>query len=736
MHTDPIPRVPPRPENSQGGPTPTNSEPPVRLTTLGADGSDPISELGPQRFTNRELSWLEFGARLLDLAEDERTPLLERVKFLAIFSEGLDEFFQVRVAGLKDQWDAGLRARSADGLRPSETLRAIGARVSELVERQSHIFVDEIAPELAEAGIRLSDWSSLDDDDREYLVDVFQRQIFPVLTPLSVDPGHPFPYISNLSLNLIVRVGDPVTGEERVARVKVPPLLPRFVVMPDGERFVALEQIIAAHLATLFPDMVIGEHYAFRVTRNADLALEEDEADDLLVAVEMELRRRRFGRAVRLEVAADMSSDTRDMLVHELDLGPEDLYETAAPLDLGGLWAVHALDRPELQEEAWAPMTAPRLANAGNEPSDLFAVLRERDVLVHHPYDSFTTSVEAFISQASLDPDVLAIKQTLYRTSGDSPIVASLIHAAESGKQVAAVVELKARFDEQNNILWARALEEAGVHVVYGLVGLKTHSKAALVVRREEDGIRRYCHLGTGNYNPRTARQYEDLGLLSADSDIGADVGDLFNFLTGYSRYAQYRKLIVAPVALRHRILEYIEQEALAGESGRITIKVNGLTDPEVIDALYRASAVGVPIDLVVRGVCCLRPGVSELSETIRVRSIVGRFLEHSRIYRFGGTDERPLTLLLGSSDLMERNLDRRIEALFPITDVELQARVLEVLDLNLADDTNSWVLGANGTWTRVPAIEGISVQHRLQELARERARRRREPETLGVASS
>jgi polyphosphate kinase len=733
MRSEPIPRVPPARENASGAAAPTNRDGPGTLTALGSAGEDAISELGARRFTNRELSWLEFGNRLLDLADDERVPLLERVKFLAIFSEGLDEFFQVRVAGLKDQVDAGLRARSADGLRPSETLRAIGARVSELVARQSHIFVDEIAPQLAASGIRLSDWSSLDDDDHDYLVDVFQRQIFPVLTPLSVDPGHPFPYISNLSLNLIVRVGDPITGEERVARVKVPPLLPRFVVMPDGERFVPLEQIIAAHLATLFPDMVIGEHFAFRVTRNADLALEEDEADDLLVAVEMELRRRRFGRAVRLEVAAEMSADTRDMLIHELDLGPEDVYESVAPLDLGGLWAVHALDRPELQEEAWAPMTAPRLANAGNEPSDLFAVLRERDVLVHHPYDSFTTSVEAFISQASLDPDVLAIKQTLYRTSGDSPIVASLIHAAESGKQVAAVVELKARFDEQNNILWARALEEAGVHVVYGLVGLKTHSKAALIVRREEDGIRRYCHLGTGNYNPRTARQYEDLGLLSADPELGADVGDLFNFLTGYSRYAQYRKLTVAPVALRHRILEYIEQEAAAGESGRITIKVNGLTDPEVIDALYRAASVGVPIDLVVRGVCCLRPGVPGLSETIRVRSIVGRFLEHSRIYRFGGTEERPLTLLLGSSDLMERNLDRRIEVLFPVTDVELQARVLEVLDLNLADDTNSWVLGETGTWSRVATVRGISAQHRLQELARERARRRRESETLAA---
>src|SRR5580658_3151421 len=684
---------------------------------------DVLTDLGSERFSNRELSWLQFGSRLLDLAEDERVPLLERCKFLAIFSEGLDEFFQVRVAGLKDQVDAGLRARSADGLRPSDTLRAIGVRVSELVARQSHIFVDEIAPELAAAGIRLSDWTSLDDDDRDYLVDVFQRQIFPVLTPLSVDPGHPFPYISNLSLNLIVRVGDPVTGEERVARVKVPPLLPRFVVMPDGERFVALEQIIAAHLATLFPDMVIGEHDAFRVTRNADLALEEDEADDLLAAVEMELRRRRFGRAVRLEVAADISDDMRDMLVHELDLGAGDRYAIAAPLDLGTLWGVYELDRPDLHEQAWAPMTPPRLANAGNEPADLFAVLRERDVLVHHPYDSFATSVELFLAQAAADPDVLAIKQTLYRTSGDSPIAASLIQAVEAGKQVAVVVELKARFDEQANISWARALEEAGVHVVYGLVGLKTHSKAALVVRREEDGIRRYCHIGTGNYNPRTARQYEDLGLLSADPDLGADVGDLFNFLTGYSRYARYRKLVVAPMALRQRITEFIEDEARAGPDGRIAIKVNGLTDPDVIDSLYRASVAGVPIDLVVRGVCNLRPGVPGLSDTIRVRSIVGRFLEHSRIYRFGGTGTRPLTLLIGSADLMERNLDRRIEVLAPVLDPELQARLLEVLDLNLTDDTNSWVLGPNGTWDRVPTVEGLSAQRRLQDLARDRAR-------------
>ena len=691
---------------------------------------------GPERFYNRELSWLDFSARLLELAGQETLPLLERVKFLAIFSEGLDEFFQVRVAGLKDQVDAGLRARSPDGMRPAEALAAIATRVTELVERQSRIFVDDVAPRLWDAGVRLSGWSSLDDDDRAYLTEVFDRQIFPVLTPLSVDPGHPFPYISNLSLNLIVRVGDPVSGEERVARVKVPPLLPRFVAMPDGERFVALEQIIAAHLGSLFPDMMIGEHYAFRVTRNADLALEEDEADDLLSAIEVELRRRRFGRAVRLELASEMSSDLADLLMHELDVGPDDTYTSDAPLGLGGLWGVFALDRHDLHEEAWAPTTPPPLVNAANEPVDLFAVLRERDVLVHHPYDSFTTSVEAFIAQAASDPGVLAIKQTLYRTSGDSPIVASLIAAAEAGKQVAAVVELKARFDEQANILWARALEEAGVHVVYGLVGLKTHSKAALVVRREEDGIRRYCHLGTGNYNPRTARQYEDLGLLSADPDLGADVGDLFNFLTGYSRYDKYRKLVVAPVALRQRIVDLIEAEAAAGPAGRIEIKVNGLTDPDMIDVLYRASQAGVPIDLIVRGVCCLRPGVPGLSETISVRSIVGRFLEHSRIFRFGGTKDRPLTVLIGSADLMERNLDRRIEVLFPVADAELQARLLEILDLDLADDTNAWKLAADGRWARVATTEGLNAQRRLQEQARERARRRREHDQVAAASA
>ena len=699
-----------------------------------------ISAYGHRRFTNKELSRLDFLSRLLDLAEDTRLPLLEQVKFMAIHAEALDEFFQVRVAGLQDKLVAGVRSRSVDGLRPGEELAAIRARVEQLVARQDAIFLDVLVPALADAGIRLSDWTSLDDDDRSYLVDVFRRQIYPVLTPLAVDPGHPFPYISNLSLNLLVEVGDPATGEQRIARVKVPSVLPRFVVMPDGERFVPLEQVIAAHLHTLFPGMAIGEHDTFRVTRNADLALEEDEADDLLVAVEMELRRRRFASAVRLEISSAADPALVERLREELDVPPDGVYTLDAPIDLSGLWAVYGLDRPDLHAETWTPMTPPFLATAGNEPTDLFGVLRERDVLVHHPYDSFATSVEAFVTQAADDPAVLGIKQTLYRTSGDSPIVASLIKAAECGKQVAVIVELKARFDEQANIAWAKALEEAGVHVVYGLVGLKTHSKTVLVLRREDDGIRRYCHVGTGNYNSSTAAVYEDLGLLTSDPDIGADVGDLFNYLTGYSRQSEYRQIFVAPVTLRERVLELIARQVEAGPAGRIVLKVNGLTDPEMIDALYTASRAGVPIDLAVRGMCSLRPGVPGLSETITVRSIVAQFLEHSRIYRFGGSRDDaphrepgscatalPLELYIGSADLMERNLDRRIEVLVPVHDVELQGRLLEILDLVFADDVNAWVLHADGVWQRLRPVHGIDSQRRLKELAVERARRRRD---------
>lgn len=717
-----------------------------------------IVAFGYERFTNRELSRLDFCERLLDLGADEQSPLLERVKFLAIFSELLDEFFQVRVAGLEDQLAAGVRTKSADGLRPAEQLGVIRSRVKDLVARQDSIFLGLIIPALANAGVRFSEWSSLDDDDRAHLVEVFHREIFPVLTPLSVDPGHPFPYISNLSLNLVLAVVDPVNAEQRIARVKIPPILPRFMVMPDGERIIPLEQVIAAHLETLFPGMIIGEHEVFRVTRNADLAVEEDEADDLLVAVEMELRRRRFGRAVRLEIATGASSEVREMLVEELEVATESVFNVEAPIDLGGLWSVYALDRPDLHEETWTPMTSPYFATADNEPTDLFGILRERDVLVHHPYDSFTTSVEAFIAQAADDPDVLGIKQTLYRTSGDSPIVASLIRAAEMGKQVVALVELQARFDELANIGWARALEEAGVHVVYGLVGLKTHSKTALVLRREIDGIRRYCHVGTGNYNSKTARIYEDVGLLTSSPDIGADVGDLFNYLTGFSRHTDYRTILVSPIALRNQMLSLIEEQILAGPNGRIVMKINGLTDPEMIDALYRASRAGVPVDLAVRGLCCLRPGVSGLSEGIRVRSVVGRFLEHSRIYQFGGSldldyeelaadsaEESVLPLdpwmvgpesvpsggvklLIGSADLMERNLDRRIEVIVPVGDPELQARLIEILKLIFSDDTNTWVLGPNQAWTRLKGTHGVNAQKQLQKLAWERAKRRRDP--------
>jgi polyphosphate kinase len=686
---------------------------------------------GP-RYINRELSWLDFNARVLALAEDSETPVLERAKFLSIFSNNLDEFFQVRVAALHDKHAAGLGTTSLDGLTASEQIRAVRPRVTDLIARQADVFLRDIAPALADAGIVLSDWDSLDADDREYLVEVFDRRIFPVLTPLAVDPGHPFPYISNLSLNLAVSVRDPGTGARRFARLKVPPLLPRFVVMPDGERFVAVEQLIAAHLESLFPGMEIEEHDTFRVTRNADVTLEDDEeADDLLAAVELELRRRRFGRAVRLEVSTTMAEETRDLLMRELELTPDDVYVVDGPLELGGLMAVYDLDRPDLKDSAWVGVTQPVLVDEDGDARDIFAVLRDREVLVHHPYDSFSTSVVAFIEQAAKDPQVLAIKQTLYRTSGDSPIIKALIRAAESGKQVAALVELKARFDEQANIAWARALEEAGVHVVYGLLGLKTHTKTALVVREEGDSIRHYCHVGTGNYNPKTARIYEDIGLLSASPELGADLAEMFNYLTGYSRQTRYRRLLVAPAALRQSILDLIAAERDAPDRpGRIVLKMNNLVDTAVIDALYEASQAGVRIDLLVRGICCLRPGVPGLSENVRVRSVVGRFLEHSRVLAFGDRGNRHY--LIGSADMMPRNLDRRVEAMTPVDDPELQARLQEILDVNLADDTLAWELGGDGGWTKVATTEGVNTHLRLQELAFERARRRRQDGSSG----
>ncbi len=667
---------------------------------------------GYGRFINRELSWLEFGCKLLDLADDSSLALMERVKFLAIFSEGLDEFYQVRVAGLKDQVDAGLRSRLPDGMRPQEVLSAIRSRVIELVDRQSDILLSRIIPELRRAEIDLTAWSDLDSNDKEYLMQVFERDIYPVLTPLAVDPGHPFPYISNLSLNLIVKVEDPVAGIYRVARVKVPPSLPRFISTPDGKHFVLLEQIITAQLERLFPQMTIGETCAFRVTRNADLIVAEDEADDLLVAVEMELRKRRFGSAIRLEISSGMSRELVDLLLEELDLTDEDVYETAAPLEMTGLWLLYAIDRPDLHDEAWTPMTSYPLVDAGNQSTDIFSVLATRDVLVQHPYDSFTTSVEAMLSRAATDPNVLSVKQTLYRTSGDSPIIASLIDAAVTGKQVAAVIELKARFDEENNINWARTLEEAGVHVVYGVPGLKVHSKILLIARREEDGIRRYCHIGTGNYNPKTARSYEDIGLFSSDPVLTRDIGDLFNYLTGFSKHVNYEKLVVSPIKTRKVILELIANETSKADEGKIVIKVNGLTDTEIIDALYDASKAGVSIDLIVRGVCSLRPQIPNLSERITVKSIVGRFLEHSRIYAFGQAGSPARTLLIGSADLMERNLDRRIEALVPVSDEDARERLEEILSLCLKDNLNSWILDGNGVWTRIRKRSGITAEH------------------------
>ena len=685
----------------------------------------PDVDLGPARFVNRELSWLDFNSRVLELGADVTVPLLERAKFCAIFSQNLDEFFQVRVAGLADQVAAGLTRTSPDGLTPKEQLAAVLAKVGDLVRRAEHLFLDELVPALADVGIVFSSWHQLDDDDRLYLVEEFETRIFPVLTPLAVDPGHPFPYISNLSLNLAVVLRDPHTGERRFARVKVPPLLPRFVVMPDGERFVPLEQVIAAHLDRLFPGMEVTETFAFRVTRNADLTLEEEEADDLLAAVEMELRRRRFGSAVRLEIDARVTPEVLELLTRELDLTADAVHHSVGPLDLGGLFALASVDRPDLKDPSWSPVTQHRLAAKDDDKVDLFSVIADGDVLVHHPYDAFSTSVEEFIRQASRDPKVLAIKLTLYRTSGDSSIIKSLIRAAERGKQVAALVELKARFDEAANIGWARALETAGVHVTYGLVGLKTHTKTALVVRSEGDGALSYCHIGTGNYNAKTAKLYEDLGILTADRDVAADLTQLFNYLTGYGRDVQYRRLLVAPHALRAGLLDLIDGEiAAAPGTGRIVMKMNSLVDPVMIDRLYAASAAGVEVDLSVRGICCLLPGVPGLSERIRVRSIIGRFLEHSRIYSFAnGAGPGEEAIYIGSADLMPRNLDRRVEALVPVLEPRLRRRVAEVLELNLDPTTRAWSLGPDGVWSPPGPEATVDAQVRLQELAAARTR-------------
>jgi polyphosphate kinase len=685
-------------------------------TGLSEDGLDPP---GHRRYLDRELSWLDFNGRVLTLAEDQKLPLLERVKFLAIFSRNLDEFFMIRVAGLANRAAAGLGAAATGGLDPHEELSSIRKRTEELVLRQTVVFRDEVQPLLAEAGIRLADWSALQKEHRKELGRYFEDQIFPVLTPLSVDPGHPFPYISNLSLNLAIMVRDPERDERRFARVKVPPLLPRFVRTADGASFVPLEQVIAAHLDRLFPGMEIDLHCPFRVTRNADLSVADEESDDLLATIEMELRRRRFGHAVRLEIHPGMPDEIRDLLVREHDLTPENLYEIDGLLDLDSLWQLYGLDRPDLKDAPWPSAVPPRLAGTEEGAVDIFAVLAEKDVLVHHPYESFADSVQAFIRQAAVDPHVLAIKQTLYRTSGDSPIVKALIRAAERGKQVAVLVELKARFDEEANIAWARALEQAGVHVVYGLVGLKTHSKTALVVRSEPGGIRRYCHVGTGNYNNSTARLYEDIGILTADRDLGADLSDLFNYLTGYSRSTDFRKILTAPLRMRDRIVELI-RDAAAEEDGRIVMKMNALVDERVIDALYAASEAGTEIDLIIRGICRLRPETPGLSSRIRVRSVLGRYLEHSRVFAFGNGRRAPVRYYIGSADMMPRNLDGRVEVLAPVEDPDLAARLQEILDVNLSPDCRAWRLSADGDWI----FEGgeADVQARLAELASARS--------------
>jgi polyphosphate kinase len=692
-----------------------------RGETLGIlrwHGDDP-------RYLNRELSWLQFNERVLAIAEDRNLPLLERVKFVAIFTSNLDEFFQVRVAGIHEQVDADATGVNADGITPAAQLVAIDRMVRELTVRQAALMHDELLPELRAHGIEILDDADTTAAEREHLDRVFEELVFPVLTPLAVDPAHPFPYISNMSLNLAIRLRDE-DDDVRFARVKIPPVLPRLIALPGAagrDRFVPLESLVAARLDRLFPGVEVLDHHTFRVTRNADFEIEEEEADDLLLAIESELSRRRFGRAVRLEVEPAMSEEVRDLLERELEIDERDLHVLPAPLGLSGLMELTAIDRPDLKLPSSTAVTSPELASAPGEETDVFAVLRERDVLLHHPYEAFATSVQAFIEQAADDPDVLAIKITLYRTSGPgSPIIRALLDAAEAGKQVVVLVELKARFDEEANIVWARALEEAGVHVAYGVVGLKTHTKIALVVRREGASVRRYVHVGTGNYNDLTARIYEDVGLLTSDPELGADLSDLFNVLTGYARQPRYRRLVVAPEGFRARITELIAREA-AADDGHIVIKANAIVDPDIIDALYDASQRGTRIELFVRGICALRPGVPGRSEHITVRSVVGRYLEHSRIYRFGSA-ARGVEHLIGSGDLMPRNLDRRVEALTPVRDPRLAARLDEVLDVLRSDDLLAWELGPDSVWRRVAPAVGIDTQATLQERARSRSER------------
>ena len=683
-----------QPTPPTASPTPTLPPPTAPVT---------IDEgLPANRFLDRELSWLAFNQRVLELAQDDELPILDRAKFLAIFASNLDEFFMVRVAGLKRRIATGIAVRAASGYTPREVLENIWQRAYDLQREQADLFGEVVLPDLEAQGIQLLRWDQLTPAEKAEIELFFDAKVFPVLTPLAVDPSHPFPYISGLSLNLAVVVRNPVTGTELFARVKVPPLLPRFVEVGPA-RFVPLEDIIAAHLHTLFPGMEIQQTHTFRVTRNEDVEVEEDDAENLLQALERELMRRRFGPPVRLEVEESIDPHVLELLISELGVAELEVFRLPGPLDLTGLWTLYGLDRDDLKQRKFVPKTSRQLSEVETASApDILSVVRERDVLLHHPYDSFSTSVQLFLEQAARDPQVLAIKQTLYRTSGDSPIVDALIDAAQAGKQVLALVEIKARFDEQNNIEWARKLEEAGVHVVYGLVGLKTHSKLSMVVRDDGDQLRRYCHIGTGNYHPKTARLYEDLGLLTCDPAVGEDVSNLFNVLSGYSMNTEYERFLVAPHSVRTGLVERIEREVehhKAGLPSGIRFKCNSIVDEGIIDALYRASRAGVAVDVWVRGICAVRPGVPGLSENIRVISILGRFLEHSRAYCFENAGNREVWI--GSADLMHRNLDRRVETLIRLVDPEETADIYALFDYAYDPETSAWDLEADGTWTR-----------------------------------
>jgi len=665
------------------------------------------TDLAPNRYLDRELSWLAFNQRVLELAEDPNLFLLERVNFLAIFASNLDEFFMVRVAGLKRRIATGLAVTSSSGMSPQEVLTQISLEAHRLQERHAQLFINTIKPAMKEQGIRIVRWANLEESERSLLHEYFQNQIFPVLTPLAVDPAHPFPYISGLSLNLAVVLKNPDTDKEHFARVKVPPLLPRFVRIPGNSgvtdaRFVPLEDIIGEYLGLLFPGMEVLQHHTFRVTRNEDLEVDEDEGENLLLALEKELLRRRFGPPVRLEVANDINPEVLELLIRELDISDEDVYHLPSPLDLTGLFEISSIKRADLRYPPHPVITNRYLQSVEDKDVSIFSAMRQRDILMHHPYESFSTSVQAFVEQAAADPKVLAIKQTLYRTSGDSPIVDALIAAAEAGKQVLALVEIKARFDEQNNIAWARKLEQAGVHVVYGIVGLKTHCKLALVIRQEKGQLRRYCHVGTGNYNPKTARYYEDYGLLTSRESVGEDLTKLFNQLSGYAPEAEFKSLMVSPNGVREGLTARIEQEIAhkkAGKEARIRIKVNSLVDEQIIDSLYKASNAGVPIEILVRGMCALKPGVPGLSDNIKVRSVLGRYLEHSRIFSFmGGGDP---AVFIGSADMMHRNLDRRVEALVRLSQPDHIRELNGLFETAMSETVASWYLSADGQWSR-----------------------------------